>query len=102
MPDWDPLPDAAGASHGPDEEVGPESAQTSDCVCFGARLYVSANDTELVVSVAPSLGDGLTNVIAGRLLELAAEASAAPKPTSATATTVTSKIVRATERMRTG
>ena len=65
MPDCDPVPDATGASHAADEDVGPERAQTSVRVCLGVLLYVNANCTEFVVSVAPSLGDGLINVIVG-------------------------------------
>ena len=49
----------------PDEDVRPESVHTSVSVAFGFLLYVNANSTEFVVSVAPSAGDGETNVIGG-------------------------------------
>jgi hypothetical protein len=66
---------------------------TSVRVAFGVRLYVNANETESLVSVAPSAGDGDTNAIVGRD---AAEANAATTPTTAAAATVATSPLRTT------
>jgi hypothetical protein len=83
-PDCDPLsPKAVGGSHPPDDEVGPASAQTSDTVAFGILLYVNATLTAFVVSVAPSAGDGGTNVIAGDAAQATVTATRATRPANA-------------------
>jgi len=78
--------------------------QTSDLVCVGFLLYAKAKRTELLVSVAPSLGDGGLNVIVGALLgtvliggvPLAADVN----PPSTTAKAITSNTIPALDRTR--
>ena len=91
LPDRDPFaPKATGGSHAPEAEVGPERVQVSVRVAFGFLLYVNANVTELVVSVAPSAGDGETNVTVGR----PDQASAGTMPTIATTAPTTTAFRR--------
>jgi hypothetical protein len=62
---------------------------------------VNANETEFVVSIAPSLGEGLTNVIAGLFdIDALAEGPAVAKLASATALAVKNATARALERRR--
>jgi hypothetical protein len=92
LPGREPFaPEATDAPQAPDEDVRPESAHTSVSVAFGFLLYVNANSTEFVVSVAPSAGDGETNVIGG---PVAAAANAETMPTRATAATATTIALR--------
>jgi hypothetical protein len=72
----------------PDLGVGPESEHVSDLVAFGFLAYVNLNETALLASVAPSAGDGDTNVIAVGAA-LATDNASVATPSAVSAATIT-------------
>jgi len=74
--------------------VADEIVQLSAFVCFGVRFQVTAKVKPTACTVAPSAGEGATNVIAGLPGFVAAEAKVVAKATTNATTTPRSSAFR--------